>query len=1307
MSSMIRSLFLTKFPAPVILPALLLIIGYLTGGGVGVVRAALTIQNNVPVTTVSAASYAGETVPLATGSIAAAFGTQLAIGTQAAASQPLPTSLLNTTVTVGGEPASLFFVSSAQVNYMIPLTLSPGDAEVVVTSTLGNGDRIISRGMITVAATSPSIFTADASGSGAPAAITGRIAPDSQFVFDAAPPFKADPVNPTAIVPAPIDVGSAERPAYLVLFGTGMRNAAPGSVKVLIGGLNAPVTYHGPAPGFTGLDQVNLEIPVALKGRGQVAVSVIVNGLASNTVTVELAGNPSKLMTISGFGVTAPVLAGQTVTIQGSGFSTVAEENLVRFGPAEGRVVAATASRLTVIVPFGAVSGQVVVQNPDGEARSSQVFMVRTSISGVVQTTGTLTRSPAPMADVTVRLAGTNQSVRTTTQGTFLFPDVSSGVALIEVDGGTAGFAPPYPSITLKLPIRADRDNQFVQPISLQQIVGASANIGGAMAGDPSQPNGFPTLLPGAVGKGRLPGNLLSSISTPGQVIQGDLTTPGSTVLSSRGVSIEVPPATTLKTPAGRTSGSVQLTVVEKTRLPGIPLPAGVYSSTIAQITPLGTRFSQGFNIRFPNPDPSKLGPGATVYLYRYDSAAGRFVRRGSATVSPTRESVVSDGRVIDQASLWFVSAPFESTNVVGRVVDSLKRPVAGAQVSVRGRVVLSDQNGGFSLPDVAVIDGDFVRAEVLLARQYGTLPRGESPLTTVNIGGVTNVGTIELGDAGPPGLVIAPFALTLRDGAGPTLVQVTLTRPAPTGGLPITISSDNTLVARAAGSVTIAEGLNSVSFLVSPVSPGTARITARAVFAGTAIEGRAVVSVPQAGPTLTGISPISSPPGAIVTLSGTGFSPIPDDNFISFVRQNQTVATIDRTEIEALRDAAGRVSLRFRVPAIAPGLASIRLAVVSEKTGVLSELSAPLSFTVLQSSTTAPRLASVTPNRGQPGDRITLNGNGFSPQLTANRVRFVQDGLSYYVEAVEAASTSLVIVVPSLGIRKGAVTIVAQVVEPSGALSDDSNSLDFTISADSTAPSRPLFTALTTRNTGLPAGREGDLLVATGSGFGLNFYDPNREAFANGDPVITIFRYYQNQRLVNFALPVGASGGTIVLSEVPSGLSRGVALVTATNYDVASGLASAESTPVQLTITEGTPLRLVEVEPNDTIDRAMDVVIPSIIEGDATEGEPGEIIWRLQDGTSVVIPDLYRFTLATRSTVSINLAFVPGTDLDLFVFRKNESGQYDLVALTAKRAGETESLSGTLLPGEYLVGVGVWRGAVPYTLTLSNVIAQ
>src|SRR5262249_51798780 len=147
-------------------------------------------------------------------------------------------------------------------------------------------------------------------------------------------------------------------------------------------------------------------------------------------------------------------------------------------------------------------------------------------------------------------------------------------------------------------------------------------------------------------------------------------------------------------------------------RLPGINLPIGVYSSNIAQITPFGVEFSPGASLSFPNPDQTRLGPGAKVDLYRYDFRAGAFIKRGTATVTADPAGARSHGRVVDLASYWWAAAPAGVTTVTGRVIDALSSPVVGAKVTVNGRSATSDQNGGFSIGEVATAGVSQVQAE-------------------------------------------------------------------------------------------------------------------------------------------------------------------------------------------------------------------------------------------------------------------------------------------------------------------------------------------------------------------------------------------------------------------------------------------------------------------------------------------------------------------------------------------------------------------------------------------------------------------
>ncbi|MEP7341246.1 MAG: IPT/TIG domain-containing protein [Acidobacteriota bacterium] len=238
-----------------------------------------------PVASVSAASFTGQ--QLAPDSIVAAFGENLATSVVIANEVPLPTTLAGTTVRVrdsaGSErPAPLFFVAPAQFNYLIPPGTAPGAATATVTS--GGGQ--ISIGTMMIAAVAPGIFTANASGQGLPAAVLIRVAGNGAQTFEAISRFDAATQR---IVAVPIEFTPDTAVIVLSLYGTGWRfRSSMTTTTVTIGGTNAPVLYVGAQPNLTGLDQINMELPRSLIGRGEVDVVVTVDGKAANTVRVDI-----------------------------------------------------------------------------------------------------------------------------------------------------------------------------------------------------------------------------------------------------------------------------------------------------------------------------------------------------------------------------------------------------------------------------------------------------------------------------------------------------------------------------------------------------------------------------------------------------------------------------------------------------------------------------------------------------------------------------------------------------------------------------------------------------------------------------------------------------------------------------------------------------------------------------------------------------------------------------------------------------------------------------------------------------------
>jgi len=57
---------------------------------------------------------------------------------------------------------------------------------------------------------------------------------------------------------------------------------------VTINGTSVPVTFAGPSPNYTGLDQVNAQLVLSLRGSGQSNVVLTVDGQTSNTVTIDI-----------------------------------------------------------------------------------------------------------------------------------------------------------------------------------------------------------------------------------------------------------------------------------------------------------------------------------------------------------------------------------------------------------------------------------------------------------------------------------------------------------------------------------------------------------------------------------------------------------------------------------------------------------------------------------------------------------------------------------------------------------------------------------------------------------------------------------------------------------------------------------------------------------------------------------------------------------------------------------------------------------------------------------------------------------
>lgn len=243
-----------------------------------------------PNSVVNDASFANGTVPLAPGTIAAIFGSNLDDGSANASSSfgsngRLLSTLGGATVTFNGTiSAPLVSAFPGQLNVQIPLELAKQtSASVQVTV----GGKSSPPQTVPIGAFSLGIFTIPSGGKG-----QGAIQISNTATFAAPqgsiPGAQAGPVNPGQSITifctglgAVTDPPATGAPALSNPLSTTLTTP-----QVTIGGIPANVSFSGLAPGFVGLYQVNVQVPAGVAGGDAIPLVLSIGGVQSNTVTI-------------------------------------------------------------------------------------------------------------------------------------------------------------------------------------------------------------------------------------------------------------------------------------------------------------------------------------------------------------------------------------------------------------------------------------------------------------------------------------------------------------------------------------------------------------------------------------------------------------------------------------------------------------------------------------------------------------------------------------------------------------------------------------------------------------------------------------------------------------------------------------------------------------------------------------------------------------------------------------------------------------------------------------------------------------
>jgi len=233
---------------------------------------------------VNNASYAPG--PVASQEIVSLFGPV----SVTAASVPTPvTTLGNLTVNIvdsAGNPAvaPIYSVSNGLINVVIPPGVAAGAANLTVLQTFPPTTlaRLALSGTLTIASSSPGLYSQNSDGAGVAAAVAllypASGSPSLETVFT------CDATAARSCLGVPLNLGSSTDSLYVELYGTGIRGAS--SVTAVVNGQSLPVQYAGAQGQYQGLDQVNVAIPKSLAGTGVVRVYTVADGVASNAVSL-------------------------------------------------------------------------------------------------------------------------------------------------------------------------------------------------------------------------------------------------------------------------------------------------------------------------------------------------------------------------------------------------------------------------------------------------------------------------------------------------------------------------------------------------------------------------------------------------------------------------------------------------------------------------------------------------------------------------------------------------------------------------------------------------------------------------------------------------------------------------------------------------------------------------------------------------------------------------------------------------------------------------------------------------------------
>jgi uncharacterized protein (TIGR03437 family) len=191
------------------------------------------------------------------------YGLNLAYSTRGIPpNSALPTTLGGVTVYVGIAAANLFYISPTQINVLVPNNLQPGPVTISVVREGASGPAAV----IVLAETAPALFALNPGTVLATHADGSTITPDSPAAQSEVIVIYAVGLGRTNPDPLSGQIPTAAAPIQHLK-----------DLQVLLNGTaidTALIYYAGVTPGFAGLYQINVQLPVNMSADPEVRVAI-------------------------------------------------------------------------------------------------------------------------------------------------------------------------------------------------------------------------------------------------------------------------------------------------------------------------------------------------------------------------------------------------------------------------------------------------------------------------------------------------------------------------------------------------------------------------------------------------------------------------------------------------------------------------------------------------------------------------------------------------------------------------------------------------------------------------------------------------------------------------------------------------------------------------------------------------------------------------------------------------------------------------------------------------------------------------